>query len=207
MARLLNNNSGSVSGKFIDMVYVRYKGGMYVRKAPTVRKEARTAAMLLNQQRFAAMHHFCAGFKHTLIYIIWNDCATTGSGYNLFMKSNSPAFAKDGSLTDPLSLKFSIGNLPLPGALTAERTAPDTDTIRVSWQKESHIGGSVFNDDLMAISFDGDRFSSMFITGIKRKDLGGRFELPENALRAEYLYLFFASEDRRSFSDSMSFKI
>lgn len=207
MARLLTNYSGQVSGKFIDMVYVRYKGGMYVRKAPMVRKEARTPAMLRNQQRFAAMHHFCAGLKHTLIYIIWNDRATTGSGYNLFMKSNSPAFAKDGSLLDPLLLKLSMGDLPFPEGLTVERTAPGTDTIRVSWQKESHIGGSMFNDDLMAISYDGDQFSSMFITGIKRKDLGGTFDLPVNALRAEYFYLFFAAEDRRSFSNSISFKI
>ncbi|HLN72556.1 MAG TPA: DUF6266 family protein [Prolixibacteraceae bacterium] len=207
MARLINNGSEQVSGKIMDVVYVRYKGGTYIRRAPRVRKEARTPAMLQNQQRFACIQRFCTQFKDTLIPMIWNDRATKGSGYNLFMKANSPAFARDGSLSDPLLLKFSLGELSLPEALTAQLSAPDAGTIKVSWQKESHMGGLRLNDELMAISYDGENFSGMIPTGLKRKDLQGSFELPVMASGVQYLYLFFSSEDRRSFSESVAFKI
>lgn len=207
MARLLTNISGHVSGKIMDVVYVRYKGGTYIRKAPQVRKETRTPAMLLNQQRFASMHNFCAQFKFNLIPQIWNDAATTNSGYNLFMKSNSPAFAKDGSIAYSLLLKFSTGKLPMPDHLTAQRMATDSDTITILWEKETHIYGTRQKDDLVVICYDGTEFSSLIATGIRRKDAGGSFNLPLMQEKVQYIYLFFASEDRRSFSDSMSFKI
>lgn len=188
-------------------MYVRYKNGIYVRKAPTVRKGARTPGMLLNQQRFGCITRFSIAFKNSLIPMIWNDAATTGSGYNLFVKENSAAFAKDGNIAYPLLLKFSTGKLSLPGHLTAQRMAPDADTIDVLWEKETHIFGTRQKDDLVAICYDGKEFSSMMATGIRRRDAGGTFNLPLMKQQVQYLYLFFASEDRRSFSESVVFKV
>ncbi|MBC8004057.1 MAG: hypothetical protein H7X84_01175 [Verrucomicrobia bacterium] len=207
MALVTSNGSTNIVGKIGEVVYVPYKGGTYVRKAPTTRKGARTPAMLLNQQRFACMHRFCAQFKHTLIPQIWNDAATTNSGYNLFMKANSPAFAKDGSIAEPLLLKFSVGALLLPKEMSAQRTAPESNTIQVSWAKEDHIRGFRLLDELMVISSDGVKFSLLTSTGLLRKDLQGTFELPLLAAQPGYLYLFFRSEDRREFSASRGFKI
>lgn len=207
MARVLAGDFANITGKLGDRVYVKSRNGIYVRKAPTVRKESRTPAMLLNQQRFGCITRFSVQFKYSLISMIWNDAATTSSGYNLFVKENSPAFAKDGSIADPLLLKFSTGKLALPDHLTAQRMAPDSDTIDVLWQKETHIYGTRQKDDLMVICYDGSDFSSLEATGIRRRDAGGSFILPLMEQNIQYIYLFFAAEDRRSFSDSLSFKI
>lgn len=207
MARVIAGDISKIVGKVGDKVYVKYKNGIYVRKAPTVRKEARTPAMLLNQQRFGCITRFCIQFKNSLISMIWNDAATTGSGYNLFLKENSAAFAKDGRIAYPLLLKFSTGKLPVPEHLTAQRTAPDADTIEVLWEKETHIYGTRQKDDLVMIGYDGVECSSLTATGIRRRDVGGTFNLPVMKQKVQYIYLFFASEDRRSFSDSVGFII
>lgn len=207
MARVITGDLSIVSGKVGDKVYVKGKWGIYVRKAPTVRSNARTAAMLLNQQRFACISMFCVPFKHSLISMIWNAATTRGSGYNAFLKANSPAFAKDGRLADPLLLKFSKGELALPDALRARRTAPEANIIQIDWQKETHISGLRSGDELMAISYQASGFSPLMATGIQRKDQEGTFVLPAVNQYAQYLFLFFASEDRHCFSDSRGFKI
>lgn len=207
MALVTSNGSTNIVGRIGDSVYVPYKRGTYVRKAPKTRKEARTPAMLLNQQRFACMHRFCVQFKRSLIPRIWNDAATTCSGYNLFMKANSPAFAKDGSITEPLLLKFSVGELLMSRGLTVQKMAPDSNMIQVAWEKEEHIKGFRLLDELMIISYDGEKFSLLTSTGLLRKNLQGTFELPLLPAQAGYLYLFFRSDDRREFSESRGFKI
>lgn len=207
MARVLTGNSQNISGKLEDVVYVRRQGKTYIRKAAKKRRDANDPKMVLNQQRFVLITRFCTRFKRIIIPMIWNDRATAGSGYNLFMKNNTPAFAKDGSINDPLLLKFSIGDLPMPETIVAQRIAPDKDTIRVNWQKESHMGGIRLNDELMAISYDGENFSELMPTGIRRREVEGLFDLPALPFPAQYIYLFFAAEDRRSFSESRAFKI
>lgn len=207
MAQVIAGDLSKIVGKVGDKVYVRYKGGIYVRKAPTIRKRARTAAMLLNQQRFAFITQFCVQFKHPLISMIWNDATTSGSGYNGFLKANSPAFAKDGTLENPLLLQFSKGDLSMPETMTVQRTLPDAQMIQLNWQKEVHILGIRLKDELMALSYDGFRFSPMMATGITRKGAGGIFALPVLDQKAEYLFLFFAAVDRHSFSISRAFKI
>lgn len=207
MARVITENGINISGRLDDVVYVRLRGKTYIRKAAKKRRDANDPKMLLNQQRFGCITKFSVQFKHSLISMIWNDAATASSGYNLFVKENSPAFAKDGRIAYPLLLKFSTGKLPMPDHLTAQRIIPDSDTITILWEKETHIYGTRQKDDLVALCYDGTEFSSMVATGIRRKDAGGSFNLPLMQEKVQYIYLFFAAEDRRSFSDSMSFKI
>lgn len=207
MAKVIANEAAHISGKLKDVVYVRYYGGVYVRKAPSVRKESRTAAMLQNQQRFARINQFCSPFKDTIIPLIWNLADPNRRGYRLFIKTNSPAFEKDGSIVDPLLLKFSLGMLTMPKGLMAERMSPDADMIHICWQRESHIAGSRLNDELMLVSYDGENFSPMMATGLKRKQLQGDYLLPAMSRHISHIYLFFASPAKVMFSDSLGFKI
>lgn len=207
MAKVIGTIEAQFSGRVGDKVYYKHQGINCVRKAPAVKKDARTPRQLMNQQRFRVITRFCILFKQTLIPQIWNDAAGIRSGYNLFMKANSPAFAKDGSIAEPMLLKFSVGDLLKPRELTVQRTAPDADSLQVAWQKETHITGTRAIDELMVISYDGEKFSPMTLTGLVRKDLQGSFKLPALPPTAGFVYLFFRSEDRRGFSESMAFKI
>ena len=93
-----------LSGKFGNMVFVQRDGKTYMRSAPTRKKDASTPRMLLNQKRFGAVMKFCGQFKSTVIPQIWNLAAQGTSGFRLFQKTNSPAFAPDGSTEMSLEL-------------------------------------------------------------------------------------------------------
>lgn len=51
MSLVTSIDSSGVIGRISEVVYVPYKGGTYIRKAPKSRKKSRTPAMLSNQQR------------------------------------------------------------------------------------------------------------------------------------------------------------
>jgi len=50
-------------------------------------------------------------------------------------------------------------------------------------------------------------YSEITATGIMREDLHGTFELPITPVRATHIYLFFASKDRRDYSESVCFEV
>ena len=129
------------------------------------------------------------------------------NGYALFVKTNLPAYATDGSLIDARELKLSMGHLALPQGFKAERKAPGEPLITVSWENKSQPKGERLEDELMVISFTGDAFTDAMDTGIRRKDLGGEFALPPINVPITHLYLFFASKDRKEYSESECFGV
>lgn len=205
MAKVLGGLESLLSGKFGNMVFVHRQGKTYVRSAPKRTKDSNSPAMLLNQQRFGAIIRFCGQFKDSLIPQIWNPATDTTSGYKLFLKTNSPAFSKDGSVIDAKKVQLSTGKLPLPMGLEAQRPADDAATITVSWQKDSHLGGLRLKDELMVISAADGSYSEITATGILRNALSGTFNLPQLPADAKHIYLFFASQDRREYSESVCF--
>ena len=207
MAKVTDGLGLGLSGKIEGLVYVKFNGGTYTRSAPKGNKNSRTPQMILTQKRFGEIVKFCGQFKSTVIPQIWNDAAVKMSGYALFLKSNSPAFAKDGSIEDPKKIRFSIGKLTLPQEIEGHRMAMESATIEVSWLKDVHLGGKSLKDELMFISSVDGLYSEITATGILRGHLKGSFELPEAYKEATHIYLFFTSQDRRNYSDSICFEI
>ena len=66
----------------------------------------------------------------------------------------------------------------MPQGIEAHRTAIDSTTIEVSWQKDAHLGGLHLHDELLVISAADGLYSAITETGIVRGDLNGSFELP-----------------------------
>ena len=207
MTKVKGGLESMLSGKFGNMVFVQRDGKTYMRNAPTRKKDASTPRMLLNQKRFGEVMKFCGMFKSTVIPQIWNSAAVGTSGFRLFQKTNSPAFGPDGSLADAKKLLFSKGKLSFPQGLEARRTAEEGSTIEVSWQKDAHLGGLHLHDELMVISAADGKYSVITATGILRGNLNGSFELPEYYKAATHIYLFFTSQDRRDYSESVCFAI
>lgn len=113
------------------------------------------------------------------------------SGYALFLKTNMPDFAKDGSIPDLKKIKFSTGKLTLPPGIEAHRTTESYTTIHVSWLEDVHLGGKSMWDELMFISSADGLYSEITATGILRGNLIGSFELSEMPKVATHIYLFF----------------
>ena len=203
MTKVIHGLETLLSGKFGDKVFVQRNGKTYVRSAPKRKEDSSTPAMLLNQKRFKEVMKFCGLFKTVLIPQVWNPTAVNTSGFRLFQKANSPAFAKDGSLLDPKLIKLSTGNLTLPEGITAKRAAAGSSVVDVSWEQDLHLGEIHLQDQLMVVSAGGGLYSALLETGIERNVLHGSFELPELASPATHLYLFFGSIDKRDYSESI----
>ena len=210
-----NKLTGMVGG----IVIAERNGKQYYRRAPQREvKNSWTPAQLLHRQRFSKVNEFCNLFKHSLIPQIWNAATFSKvqnfgkvgitnimSGYALFLKTNMPAFAPDGSLEDAKKLQLSIGKLSFPPDLLAMRLASDHGSIEVNWTLEPHILGQRLSDELMVISAAHSLYSEITATGIKRGDLTGTFVLPPLPLPETHIYLLFASKDRRDYSPSRCF--
>jgi len=224
MAQVRGGIGQALSGKLEGIVYVQFNGGTYTRKAPVRSKDSWTPAMLLHQKRFGEVSRFCKQFKYGVIPQIWNGATNFSkvsnfgkvsgkvsgprmSGYALFLKTNMPAFAMDGSLADPKMLQFSTGKLPLPQQFKAERTAVESTTIAVSWNNDPYLEPQRLTDHLMAISAGNGNYSYLTSTGLVRGAKNGSFELPPHPIGATHLYLFFASADKNDYTASVCFEI
>lgn len=207
MTRVREGLESMLSGKFGNMVFVQRQGKTYVRRAPQRKKDSSTPAMLLNQKRFAQIMSFCGQFKNSVIPRVWKQAAEGSSGFRLFQKTNSPAFAADGTLADVSKIQLSTGNLTLPQGLKVSRKSAGSSTINVSWEVDPVLGGLHLKDELLAISAGEGNYSDILDTGITRGSLGGTIELPAEPSPATHLYLFFGSRDGKDYSPSMCFEI
>jgi len=207
MSKVIQGLDAILSGKIGDKVYVQRYGKTYVRTAPKRIKDVSTPAMLLNQKRFKEIMRYCGQFKNGLIPQVWNPAAVNTSGFRLFQKVNSPAFAKDGSLLDPKLIKLSTGSLPLPKGFTAGRAQAGSSVINMSWEQDLHLGGIHLQDELMVVSAGAGLYSALLETGIVRNALHGSFELPALAAPATHIYLFFGSNDKQEYTESVCFDI
>ncbi|HET6557034.1 MAG TPA: hypothetical protein VFG54_06935 [Prolixibacteraceae bacterium] len=207
MAKVLSLLRGEISGKIGDKVYYQLNGRTVVRNMPAKTKWTPTAKQAKAQQRFKSIIHYCRKFKNSVIPLVWDKLPDSWSGWSLFLKTNAPAFDPDGVPGDVCLLQLSMGKLTLPLEFTAHRKAGDPSVIEVSWKKNLSLGGVLLWDELMAVSAANDEYSSIISTGIKRGDLGGSFLLPALKAPATHLFLFFASNDRNNFSNSVCFEI
>jgi len=140
------------------------------------------------------------------VYPIWNLGAKKMNGYAWFLKANLPAFSLDGTLLDERLLQLSTGKLHLPQGLQARRSETESASITVNWQNDPLLKGERLNDELMAVHLSEGKFSASLSTGLQRSHQYGTFNLP-SASGPSYLYLFFASADKKDYSGSVCFEV
>jgi hypothetical protein len=211
MAKLRPGIGSQLSGKAGEMVFVQWEGDTYMRTAPDRSKGSWTPKQTLNRKRFREANNFCSQFSTSLIPMIWKPAARKMPGHSFFLKANLPAFGLDGTLADPQRLQLSVGKLPLPRQFMAERVAAGSSTISVSWNNDPYMDSQRLTDELKAISASNGVFSYFSPTGLVRGTMNGSFELPSYPRPQEpdpmYLYLFFASADKKDYSNSVCFEV
>jgi hypothetical protein len=198
-----------LSGKVGGIVFVQMRGQTYVRSSPRKRNPKDWSEdQKAHRTRFSCLINFAKQFKGKVIFPIWNKAAlgSNMSGYNLFVKTNNPAFDAQGLLADPGSLHFSQGALPLPYQLTAKLNTANPQLIDVSW-KNQMAGTANDQDCLMAVFYSGDTFTDPINTGFKRRDEQVQIQLPPNSEPESYIYVFFHNEKQDSYSNDQFFTI
>lgn len=196
-----------VNGKVGNVVFFQLNGETFVKTVQKRERDSWTPAQQLHRERFAQACQLWRQIKYSQIPEIWNCGAQKMNGYALFIKTNMPAFAGDGSLIDVRMLMLSTGKLPSPQEFTAQRKEPNQPWITVAWQNKAQPKGERLEDELMAICYTGDAFTDMMATNIRRKEIGGVFELPKINAPVTHVYLFFASRDRKEYSESECFEV
>ena len=62
-------------------------------------------------------------------------------------------------------------------------------------------------DDLMMVSYANGIYSVLSPTGLERSAQSGTFTLPVKPVNATHVYLFFASQDKLEYTESVCFEI
>lgn len=207
MAKLKNSLEATLSGKIGNVVYVQMDGKTYARGVPNRSKDSWSEKQLLHRKRFRAVNDFCHKLLEEPLRKIWNHASPSGRGYALFLKTNMPVFALDGSMTDVRLLQLTAGKLYLPQELKLERIAGEDSIVEVSWKNDPRLEGARLNDQLMALSTNGRIYSEILATGINRSAMKGEFRLPELHFPATHIWLFFSSEDKKDYSSSQCFEL
>lgn len=203
------NLASLISGKLPDGYYlIRQNGKTFVKKNPRKRKpEELSEDQKLRQAKFAGLSKFTSNNLNCLIHPIWNTYKIkSNSGYHSFIKANKPAFAMDGSILDYSILMASIGVLPMPFNLSAEKL-DDNPYFKITWDYEySGLHLSLFDFFCYAVFNERNQLIPYF-TSIYRKDKEAIVNLSENLKDGDFIYVFFSSRDRSQFSNSLSIKI
>ena len=206
MGKVKGKSGEGLSGLVGNVVFYSYNGETYFRSVPRKRpKNSRSERQKLNQERFSAIKAFWGRFDNSPIQDIWRVAKEGKRGDNLFVSINMPAFGPGGILIDPEKLHFSAGQLPLPYRFMAARSADDPNKVDVSWQDDP--GSSLTRSDdalMMMVGHDGE-FAGPVATGALRKHESAVIQLPTITGTIQGIYLFFASEKRKMYSQDQYF--
>ena len=204
MARI---KGGVTRGKVGKTVHSVWNGIETLKAVPQRSKDSWSEKQLLHRERFKAINEYCAKYKYSLIPQIWNLSAEYGHGYNAFLKSNTPAFALDGKLTDIEKLHFSAGKLPMPQKFKAKRSSGDPSKVEVSWDNDVNLPALYSHDELMMVCAYSDHFTKPIATGVLRKNGSALTDLPEGAENITGIWLFFRAYKKDGYSGDQYFGI
>lgn len=197
--------NGALSGMIGNLVAVRVKDMQIIRMAPRSRsvwsdKQKQT------WKRFGALTDFWNVFRYTQVQKIWKISDKGSRGINLFIKTNMPAFGPEGELINPERLHFSAGRLPLPYRFTAVRNPQDPDMIVVTWDNTTPSEAALPDDELRMMIAGNGIFTGPVSTGFLRKAGTAVIQSVELAT-AEAVYLSFASDKRKMYSEDQYFRL
>lgn len=199
MARITNDPMGAISGMIGPTVFYTVKGKQYIRAAIREReKDSWSPGQVTYRQKVSKAAAFWGKLAANPARESWKLAADGMSGYNLFLKTNLPAFKGDGSQMDLAWLHLSAGKLPLPHQLIAVAGEGDPTKWNVSWQDDSGNALAQSDDELMVIFAQDGKFTNPLSTGVKRKQKKAVVQAPQGTIQG--MYLFFASADGKLYS-------
>jgi len=204
----VNSTDGSITGLIGSLVFVNFNGKKYVRRAPRTRsKKSWSEGQAAYRKKFSEMCALWTGSIPGKTRQIWKFAAEGMNGFNLFVKTNMPAFGSDGKICDWERFHFSAGKLPLPHQLRANRAVGDPEKVEVSWQNDSDSGLSSTHDELMMVVVRDGKFTTPIATGALRKQGNAVIQLPSGTGALQGIYLFFGHKQEELYSVDQYFGI
>jgi hypothetical protein len=206
MAKVKGGTDGSISGMIGPVVFFRQNGNTYARKAPAKRaKNSWSDEQVMYRGKVSKLGVFWRQSTPDTVKQIFKLAAENMTGYNLFLKTNMPAFSPDGLQIDPEWFHLSAGKLPLPHKLKAVRVAGNPNQIEVTWQPDLEIGLALPTDELTVVFAHEGKFTGPIATGTQRKQQTAVIHLPAGIGPVQGVYLSFASDEQKLYSPDQYF--
>lgn len=199
---------GDISGMVGALVFLKLNGKGVVRMAPRERsKNSWSEGQKMYRKKISNLATFWMQSVPREVTRVFELAAENMTAYNLFLKTNLPAFSVDGMQIDLEWLHLSAGKLPLPHKLRAARVAGDPEKIEVSWLDDSDIGLARSRDELMMVIAHQGKFTAPIATGAFRKQESAVIQLPAGMGTIQGTYISFASKERELYSADHYFGI
>ena len=208
MGKVRSDLGGAISGMVGPVVFYNIKGKSFVRSAIKERaKNSWSLEQVIYRQKVSKTAALWKLLAKNPIRETYNLAAENMSGYNLFLKTNLPAFVGDGIQMDLERLHLSFGTLPLPLQLKAVAVEGDPTKWNVSWKDDSDIGLAQQSDKLVVVFAQDGKFSHPVSTGALRNQESAVIPFPESAGIVQGMYLSFASVERKLYSVDQYFGV
>jgi hypothetical protein len=195
-----------ISGMVGPLVFLKLRGQGVIRMAPGKRsKNAWSDAQKKYRMKVSKLAFFWSKTISKQLHLIFSMGAENMSAYNLFLKTNLGAFSDDGTQIDFERMHLSVGKLPLPHKMRAQRVAGDPEKVEASWIDDSEGRYADAKDELMMVVAYEGKFSAPIATGAYRSQETAVIQLPAVSGTVQGIYLSFASRFRERYSPDQWF--
>ncbi len=191
---------GPFTGKVGAVVGSSWKGVNYIKSLPGP-NASNTEAQQKQRSRFKSVVSLASSLMESLIRPVWNLFSGKMTGYNLFVKTNMPAFDESGTLVNYSDFHASMGALPLPENLNIQDDADVVSGIELSWKDDSATGIGNADDKLHLMVMTADKVHILNTASI-RSDQTAEITLPVPAGNV-HVYAFFGTADGDKFSPDL----
>lgn len=199
---------GGVSGTVGTVVGSSWKGIDYIRAKATSYSDANTERQIVTRAVFSKIVKIAKSIMASIIRPIWDGKANKMSGFNYFFKTNFQAIDPELLVSECDTLKFSIGDLPLPTNITVVDNVAVPGGVTVRWDDNSGVFGAATSDALRIVAIKGDDVIALEPTAITRSMETGDVLLPFGAGAGSVrIYVFFENHTRTSFSNDVNFLV
>jgi hypothetical protein len=200
MGKISQGILGGVSGTVGNVVGGSWKGISYLRVKSDHYNDANSDKQISHRAKFSACVALARSIMDTIIRPIWKKKAVKMSGFNLFTKTNLPAFDGNGDIADFSQLQISIGDLPLPGNLSIQDDAAAEGGISVTWVDNSGVGSASATDKLRVLAICNGEVNVLQGVNITRNAGAANILLPFGPGVEVQVYVFFESVENGTFS-------
>ena len=191
---------GPFSGKVGSVVGSSWKGVNYIKSLPGP-NASNTEAQQKQRSRFKSVVSLASSLMSSLIRPVWNLVGGKMTGYNLFVKTNMPAFDESGTLVNYSDFHASLGALALPENLTIQDDADVASGIELSWLDESETGIGNADDKLHLLVMTEDKVHILNTASVRSDESAG-ITLPVGVGNV-HVYAFFGMTDGSKFSQDL----
>lgn len=204
MGKIKQGILGGFSGKVANVVGSSWKGIAVMKSLPLSVANPKTAAQLLQRNRFKLLVSFAASLLSSIVKPLWDRFAQKMSGFNDFVSNNFDAFFQGQAAIDYEKLVISKGKMSAPTISSVTETEPGTISIAFTTDESDPYALDSDQVYLAAIDIEDKKAFPLSAGESSRAISPISIELPANldTEHDHYVYMAFKRIDGTIVSDS-----